>query len=207
MEQFPVEKAVSELKKSEERKFNQTIDLIVNLKKFDVKKTPLNFIITLPNKVKERKVCGFIESKSSIIDTIPKISFSKYKDKKQMKPLIKKYDFFISSAQNMPAVATSFGRVLGPAGKMPSPKLGIVLSDSEEEIKKLVDKIKYIARIQPKEPSIKIPIGQIAMSDMEISENIHSAVASIINELPNKKENVRSIMIKLTMSRPIKLEI
>jgi len=90
---------------------------------------------------------------------------------------------------------------------MPSPKLGIVLSDSEEEIKKLVDKIKYIARIQPKEPSIKIPIGQIAMSDMEISENIHSAVASIINELPNKKENVRSIMIKLTMSRPIKLEI
>ena len=207
MEQFPVEKAVSELKKSEERKFNQTIDLIVNLKKFDVKKTPLNFIITLPNKVKERKVCGFIESKSSIIDTIPKISFSKYKDKKQMKPLKKKYDFFISSAQNMPAVATSFGRVLGPAGKMPSPKLGIVLSDSEEEIKKLVDKIKYIARIQPKEPSIKIPIGQIAMSDMEISENIHSAVASIINELPNKKENVRSIMIKLTMSRPIKLEI
>ena len=207
MEQFTVEKAVSELKKSEERKFNQTIDLIVNLKKFDVKKTPLNFIITLPNKVKERKVCGFIESKSSIIDTIPKISFSKYKDKKQMKPLIKKYDFFISSAQNMPAVATSFGRVLGPAGKMPSPKLGIVLSDSEEEIKKLVDKIKYIARIQPKEPSIKIPIGQIAMSDMEISENIHSAVASIINELPNKKENVRSIMIKLTMSRPIKLEI
>ena len=207
MEQFPVEKAVSELKKSEERKFNQTIDLIVNLKKFDVKKTPLNFIITLPNKVKERKVCGFIESKSSIIDTIPKISFSKYKDKKQMKPLIKKYDFFISSAQNMPAVATSFGRVLGPAGKMPSPKLGIVLSDSEEEIKKLVDKIKYIARIQPKEPSIKIPIGQIAMSDMEISENIHSAVASIINELPNKKENVRSIMIKLTMCRPIKLEI
>ena len=202
-----LEKAIEELRKDKTRKFDETLDLIINLRKFDIKRNNINTFITIPHKIKDKKICGFIESKSQLIDTISKAAFIKYKDKKPIKNLVKQYDFFISSAPNMPSVATTFGRILGPAGKMPSPKLGIIMNESESEIKKLVDKINLVIRIQTKEPSIKISIAKSSMKDSDIVENIHSAFNSISNELPNKKENVKSVFIKFTMSKPIKVEI
>lgn len=44
------------------------------------------------------------------------------------------------------------------------------------------------------------------MKDEEIADNIISAYNTILNSLPKKKENVKSVMIKLTMGKPIKLE-
>ena len=122
-----LKKALEELRKEKERKFDQTLDLIINLQKFDIKKSQLNFIITLPHKVKDKKVAGFLEVKNKNIDTITLEEFKKYVNKKKLKNLIEKYDFFIAQASLMPKVATTFGRVLGPAGKMPSPQLGIIM--------------------------------------------------------------------------------
>ena len=203
-----LKKALEEIRKnSKERKFDQSVDLIVNLRKFDVKKTQINIFVTLPHKIKEKKVCGFIEAKSNLIDTIPKASFIGYKNKKDIKKLVNQYDFFIASGALMPAVATTFGRILGPAGKMPSPKLGIIMHETENDIKAIINKINSVVRVQTKEPSIKIVVGKEKMKDEDIIENVKSAYNSIINELPNKKENLKSVMIKLTMGKPVKVEI
>ena len=203
-----LKKALEEIRKnSKERKFDQSVDLIVNLKKFDVKKTQINIFVTLPHRIKEKKICGFIESKSDLIETIPKANFISYKTKKDIKKLVKQFDFFIASAPLMPSVATTFGRVLGPAGKMPSPKLGIIMNENEKDIKDVLNKINNVIRIQTKEPSIKIVIGKEKMKDEDIVENIKVAYSAIVNELPNKKENIKSTMIKLTMGKPIKVEI
>ncbi len=207
MEIVKLEKAVELIKKDKERKFDQSVDLIVNLRKFDLKKTQINNFVTLPNKIKDKRVCGFIESKSSIINTIPKSQFPVYKDKKKVKKLVKEYDFFIASAPNMPLVATTFGRVLGPASKMPSPKLGILIDDSEKNVKELVEKINKIVRIQTKEPSIKVSIGKVSMKDNEIAENATHVYNSILHELPNNKDNIKSVMIKTTMGKPLRIEI
>jgi len=210
METMKLDKAIEELRKQtkeKERKFNQTVDLIVNLRKFDIKKTQINTFVNLPHKIKDKKVCGFIESKSELIDTISKKNFPLYKDKKKVKKLVKKYDFFIASGANMPGVATTFGRVLGPAGKMPSPKLGIIMQESENEIKKLVDRIEKIVRVQAKEPSIKVAVAKEKMSDEEIIANVKATYNAILHELPLGKENIRSIMIKLTMGKPLKVEV
>ena len=43
---------------SKERKFNQTVDLIINLQKIDVKKNPINLFINVPHKIKEKKIAG-----------------------------------------------------------------------------------------------------------------------------------------------------
>ena len=182
MEIVKLEKAVELIKKDKERKFD-------------------------PNKIKDKRVCGFIESKSSIINTIPKSQFPVYKDKKKVKKLVKEYDFFIASAPNMPLVATTFGRVLGPASKMPSPKLGILIDDSEKNVKELVEKINKIVRIQTKEPSIKVSIGKVSMKDNEIAENAIHVYNSILHELPNNKDNIKSVMIKTTMGKPLRVEI
>ena len=47
-----LKKALEELRKNEERKFNQTVDLIVNLQKFDVKKNSINIFLRVPHKIK-----------------------------------------------------------------------------------------------------------------------------------------------------------
>ncbi len=200
-----LESALAELKKSKERKFDQTVELIVNLKRFDVKRNSINMIISLPNKIKDKKACGFVEKTSEIIDTIPRAVFPKYKDKKELKKLVKKYDFFLASGPNMPAVATTFGKVLGPVGKMPSPKLGIIMEENDVEIKKVMDKVNVAVKINTKEPTVKISIGKASMSDDKVIENIRFAYNAILAELPNNKENIKSVLIKLTMSKPLRV--
>ena len=90
---------------------------------------------------------------------------------------------------------------------MPSPKLGIVMTESPEAIKELVNKINTAVRIQTKEPCIKIAIGKEKMNDKEISANIQFVYKTIIKELPLGKDNVKNIMIKLTMGKPIKVKL
>ena len=205
MESTKLEQAIELIKKDKERKFNQSVDLIVNLRKIDLKKTQINSFVTLLHKIKEKKVCGFIESKSSVINTIPKSQFPIYKDKKKVKKLIKEYDFFIASAPNMPLVATTFGRVLGPAGKMPSPKLGILSDDSEKNVKELIERINKTVRVQTKEPSIKVSIGKLSMKENELVENATQIYNSVLNELPNGKDNIKSVIVKSTMGKPFRV--
>ncbi|MEK6792532.1 MAG: hypothetical protein AABX95_01810, partial [Nanoarchaeota archaeon] len=74
-------KAISELRALKERKFDQTFDLIVNLKGMDFRKTNLSFVVSVPNKVKEKTVCAFLNEKSDIVPTITKPEFARYNDK------------------------------------------------------------------------------------------------------------------------------
>lgn len=199
-------KALVELRKNEKRKFNQAVDLIVNLKNFDIKRENVNVIVNLPFKFREIKAAAFLNSKSKIIDTITKPEFEGYKGK-EAKKLAKSYDFFIAHASLMPAIATSFGRYLGPAGKMPSPQLGIINKEDDSNIKEVLEKAEKAVKIKTKEPSIKLAIGNEGMKDEEIANNILIVYNAILNALPKKKEQVRSVLIKFTMSKPIKLSL
>jgi len=201
-------KAIEELRKTEKkRNFDQGIDLIINLKNFDVRKEAFNIFIPVPHKIKDKKIAGFFETKSKIIDTITKQEFPKYKEKKDIKNLIKKYDFFMANAKLMPAVATAFGRVLGPVGKMPNPQLGILPSEDENMIKVIADKINSTVRIKVKEPSIKIGIAKESMPDKDIMENALIVYQKILENLSKKQDNIKNIKIKLTMGKPVKVEL
>jgi len=202
-----LKKALTELRKDKERKFNQTIDLIVNLQKFDVKKNAMNLFTSVPHKVKDKKICGFLESKNKNIETITADEFKKYSDKKELKKLVKKFDFFIAQASVMPKVATTFGRVLGPAGKMPSPQLGLLVNVDDKAIEELKKKINNSVKIRAKEASIKLAIGKQSMKDEEIIENIVAVYNALLKVLPREKENVKNIEIKFTMTKPQKINI
>ena len=45
------------------------------------------------------------------------------------------------------------------------------------------------------------------MKDEQIIANVQAIYSGLVNVLPIKKDNVRSVMIKFTMSKPIKVEI
>src|SRR3972149_99640 len=191
--------ALAELRKLEKRKFEQSVDLLVSLKGIDPKKDNIATIVTIPNKIKERKICGFLTKKSDVVKTITNLDFPKYKDKKMLKGLVKEFDFFIAAAPLMPSVATTFGKVLGPAGKMPSPQLGILQVEDEKSIKSLLERISTSIKLRVKEASIKTIIGKESMSDEQIIANAMAVYNGLTGVLPIKKDNVKKVMIKLTM--------
>ena len=199
--------ALAELRKNEKRKFDQTIEIIVNLKGVDLKREAVNVLINIPHKIKDKKVFGFLNNQSDLVKSISKLDFPKYSDKKLLKRLVKEYDFFIASAPLMPSVATTFGKVLGPAGKMPSPQLGVLMQENDKVIKELVEKISTSIKIRAKEASIKVPVGKESMKDEEILANASAVYKGIENALPTKRDNVRNVLIKLTMSKPVKVEM
>lgn len=205
--QNDLKKALGELRKSKERKFNESVDLIINLQKFDLKKTQLNIFVNVPHKIKDKKVCGFLESKNQHIETITEDDFKKFKTKADMKKLVKKYDFFIAQGSLMPKIATTFGRVLGPAGKMPSPQLGILLNAGEKEITELKKKINNNVKVKAKESSLKLVIGKRSMKDEDLIENALTIYNAVLKELPRNKENVKNLEIKFTMTKPEKIRI
>lgn len=199
-----IQKALQELRKEEKRKFIQTVDLIINLQKFDSRKEAINSFIGLPH-LAERKICAFLTRKTHLVDTIIKEEFDKFKEETEIKRLAKKYDSFMAVASLMPSVATKFGRVFGPLGKMPSPQAGIIPLDNDNAVKEMMEKMEKLIRVRTKESSIKIPIGKESMSDKEIEENVNAAYSAIENLLPKKKENIKNAMIKFTMTKAVKI--
>jgi large subunit ribosomal protein L1 len=201
-------KEIEKIKSSDKKvNFDQTVDLIINLKEFDVRREAFNIFIQVPNKVKDNKIAGFFEGDSKIIDSIKKEQFSRYKEKKDIKKLVKQYDFFVANAKLMPAVATSFGRVLGPVGKMPSPQLGILPNEEDKMIEGIVNKINSTVKVRVKEPSIKIAIAKESLDNEKIAENALVVYKKILEKLPRKQDNIRNVKIKLTMGKPEKIKI
>ena len=155
----------------------------------------------------EKKVCGFLTRKSPLLDVILKPDFDQFKTEGEIKRLARSYDFFMASASLMPAVATKFGRVFGPMGKMPSPQAGVIPLDDDNAIKAMIDKLKKSVRVRTKDKSVKIAIGKEDMSDKELADNALSAVNAIENLLPRKRDNMKNVMLKFTMTKPVKLKV
>ena len=202
-----LKKALEELRKERKRKFNQTVDLIINLQKYNLKKNPLNLFIQLPYKVKEKKICAFFEVKNDNVETISKNDFKKYSEKTELRKLVKRFDFFIAQASLMASIATNFGRILGPIGKMPSPQLGILLDVGNKQLAELKEKINNSVRIRTKDSSIKLAIGKEDMEDKEIIENILQVYNTILKSLQREIDNIKNIELKFTMTKPKKIKI
>jgi large subunit ribosomal protein L1 len=197
-----IKKALAELRNEKKRKFVQTVDLVMNLKNFDVRKEALNTFITVPH-AKEKKLAAFFTKRSKLIDTITEEDFVKYKEVKDLKNLAKKYDAFIAVAPMMGKVATKFGRVFGPMNKMPSPQAGIIPQETEEMTKMMIDKLGKSIKVKNKEMAIKLPVGKEDMSDDELEENINSAIKGLRKVLPLGNDNVKEVLIKFTMTKPL----
>jgi len=197
-----IKKALAELRKEKKRKFIQSVDLIVNLKNYDVRKEALNTFVSVPHGSK-KKLAAFFTKRSKLIDTITEEDFVKFKEAKDIKKLAKKYDSFIAVAPMMGKVATKFGRVFGPMNKMPSPQAGIIPNENEVMVKAMIEKMNKSIRVKNKEMAIKFSIGKESLSDDELKENIDSTIKELEKKLPRNRDNIKDILIKFTMTKPI----
>jgi len=202
--------ALKELRKdAEKRSFDQSVDLIINLKNFDPKRESVNLAMTMPNKGIDKKIGAFLEASSDVFDgVILKNEIDRWKEKKKAKELAKEYDFFVAAAPLMPLIATHFGKIFGPVGKMPDPKSGgVMMRYNEQDAKQLVERLRRTVRIKTKEASIKVVIGKESQKDEILAENAETIYNALLNSLTRKKENIKSVLIKFTMSKPAKVRI
>jgi len=201
-------------KEAPKRNFSQTFDIIINLKEIDLKKPDhqVNMFLNLPhNRGKKVRVGALVDSelstkaKDACDVVVMKDDFSDY-DKKKIKQLVHKVDIFIAQATIMPAVATTFGKTLGPLGKMPNPKSGCVVPPTAD-LKPLVEKLQKLTKLETKsEKCVKTFVGSDKMKDDELADNLNAIYSAVLNSLPQGKDNIKNVLIKLTMSKPVEVK-
>ena len=216
MDKKQLQDALTQLRKEENKKnFKQTVDLIYTFKGLDLKKTEnqLNFSVILKHsKGKDVKLCAFVDAelkdtaKKNMDTVIMDEEFERYsKNKKSIKKLLDETEYFIAQANLMAQVATHFGKVLGPKGKMPNPKAGCVVPPNAN-LKPLADKLRQTVVIKVRTgPMVQMIVGKEDMKDDDIIDNILTLDEAIVHHLPGGRAQVKGIYLKLTMSKPVKL--
>jgi large subunit ribosomal protein L1 len=193
---------------TKQRKFTQAIELIINFKDIDVKKGfALNEIVQLPKTSSPATVCvmatGDMGQKAkqanadAVIGTAELDKFAT--NKRESRKFINKYDFFLADTKVMPLVGKTLGQFLGPRGKMPTP----VPFDApiESFLQRFRSSIKLRTRASL---SISCKIGDESMEDTDLAINAHAVLSAIEKKLPNGEKNIKKIMIKTTMGKPVK---
>jgi len=217
IEQKSITQALKELRTNSttaKRNFDESVEVIINLKNINIKnpEEKLDYFFQLKHQVKKVKVCALIgpemidEAKKNCDTVIVSNEFDSYKqDIKKIKKLAKEHDFFIAQANIMPQIAAVFGKVLGTRGKMPNPKAGCIVSP-KANLEQLVLKLNKTVRAQTKnDATVRAMIGKVSMPDSVLTDNIYSLIDQTIHHIPNELNNLKSIMIKTTMGKAIKV--
>lgn len=215
MDQKQALTALKKLKEaSSKRNFKQGIDLIITFKDIDMKKTDnqLTLFANVPNPPKEFKICALVgpemKEEAKPADRVVLLDeFERFKnDKKAVKKLANEYDFFVAQANLMAQVAAAFGRVLGPKGKMPNPKAGGVVLP-KTNLKPIVEKLKKTIKLVSRNTlMVQCSIGKEDMDENKVVENAVTIYNQVLHAMPQEKNNIKEVMLKLTMSKPVKVE-
>lgn len=192
------------------RRFEQSVEMIVALRDVDVKKPEnrINTPVVLPHppQAKLAKVAVIAggdlglkarEAGADLVidkDELLKIS----NDKKALRKLAEKYDFFLSQTDLMPLVGRILGKYLGPRGKMPQP------IPPNAPISVLVERAKKSVRIRIKDqPQIACRIGTETQPVQHLVENAHAVLSEILRKFP--PSSIGRIYFKLAMGKPVKV--
>ncbi len=212
--------AVAQVKeKSKKRRFIQTYELIINLRRdYDLRKTENRVIdyFELPHgRGKKIEICAVVgpelEKVASGIfdfvivrDKLAEISGSKRLAKK----IARRYYIFVAQAAVMPDLGRYLGRYLGPRDKMPNPRYGMIFPNSitEDQLRSLYERMQRLVRVSVKKHiTFGVPIGTEDMDLKLVAENAKEFINWLFNRIPGGKQSIDSIYMKLTMGPSIRI--
>ncbi len=203
-----LDQAINEIKNMSKTKFTESIDisLKVNIKKIKGSDNSVRTVVELPNgngkKVKVAVLCDenkMSDAKKSGADIygseelITKISSGKIE-----------FDKLVCTPNMMPKMA-KLGKILGPKGLMPNPKLGTVTDDIISTVNKVKNKFTEVKN--DKDGNIGISVGRKSFDQNKLSENIKIVFETLKKEKPNlfNSEMVKNIYLSSTMSPSLKI--
>jgi len=183
--------------------------MYVILKDIDVKKGfAMNETIQLPKKLsKPTTVCVMaggdmgLKAKSANADRV--VSGDELNtlaaNKREARKFINNYDFFLADTQLMTTVGKVLGQLLGPRGKMPIPV------PFNAPIESFLDRFRSSIRVKVKNSlSMSCKIGDESMDDGDLAANAHAVLNAIEKKLPSGDKNIRRIIVKTSMGKPVK---
>ena len=193
---------------TKQRKFTQSVELIINFKDIDVKKGfALNEVVQLPKTNSPATVCvmatGEMSQKAkqanadAVIGTDELDKFAT--NKRESRKFINKYDFFLADTKVMPLIGKTLGQLLGPRGKMPTPV------PFDAPIESFLQRFRTSIKVRTRASlSISCKIGDESMEDTDLAINALAVLNAIEKKLPNGERNIKRIMLKTTMGKPLK---
>jgi len=98
------------------------------------------------------------------------------------------------------------GRVLGPRGLMPNPKLGTVTPDVAKAVaEQKAGKVEYRTE---KNGIIHVPIGKVSFDEAKLRQNFDAIVNAIIKAKPSSAKGtyLKSLTVNTTMGPGIKID-
>ncbi|MBI2413401.1 MAG: 50S ribosomal protein L1 [Deltaproteobacteria bacterium] len=115
------------------------------------------------------------------------------------------FDAIVATPDIMGAVG-KLGKVLGPRGLMPNPKLGTVTFDVKRAVSDLkAGKVEF--RVD-KAGNIHVPVGKASFGSSKLKDNFMALMDAIIKAKPaaSKGTYLRSLFVSTTMGPSIKLD-
>lgn len=100
----------------------------------------------------------------------------------------------------------ALGKILGPRGLMPNPKIGTVTQEVGKAVKESkAGKIEYKA---DKDGIVHVAIGKVSFGEKEIADNANEFIQTIVKAKPSaaKGAYIRSMYMSSTMSPSIEIE-
>ena len=205
--------AVKEAKaKSGQKKFNQTVDLILDIKEIDMKSPEgkIQAIVDLPHATgKPNKICviatGELAMKAKNAEADKVLERADLDGlagkKKELRKLASDYDVFISEAPLMSLVGKILGPVLGPRGKLPVP-----IPPNADVAGLMAKHRKTVVVRMRNQPIIQVPVGSESMTEEELVDNIQAVLRAVEGKLKRGLKNVKFAFIKTSMGTPVKIK-
>ncbi len=206
---YGLDEALELLKKGAFAKFDETVDLCIRLG-VDPRKADqmVRGALVLPNGLgKDVRVLVFAKGEKAQEAEAAGADFVGADD------LAEKiqggwFDFDTAIASpDMMGVVGKIGRVLGPRGLMPNPKVGTVTMDVARAVKEAKSgKVEY--RVE-KAGIVHAPVGKVSFDADKLRENILSLVDVLIKAKPSaaKGTYLKKISLSSTMGAGINLDI
>lgn len=206
---YDLDEAVALLKKAASAKFDETVELSFNLNinpKYADQQ--LRGAIVLPNGTgKTKKVLVFAkdhkedEAKAAGADYVGGADLAQKIQGGWM-------DFdVVVATPDMMAVVGRLGRILGPKGLMPNPKVGTVTMDLTKAIGEIkAGKVQYRT---DKAGNVQVVIGKVSFEDDKLKENLRVIYNHILKARPSsvKGTYMKSLTICSTMGPGIHLDL
>ena len=116
------------------------------------------------------------------------------------------FDRCIATPDMMPVVG-KLGKILGPRGMMPNPKLGTVTPDVAEAVKAAKGgQVEFRAE---KAGIVHAGVGKVSFSEAALLENIRAFVSAISRAKPSgaKGTYIKRVALSLTMGPGVKIDV
>ena len=204
--EYDVTEAIKILKSLKTRKFDESVDLALKLN-IDAKKTDMNVrgSFVLPNGTgKTKRILVVTKTKA---DEASEADFCGAEDvlEKIEKENWFEFDTIIATPEMMPALG-KLGKLLGPKGLMPNPKLGTVTTNVKDAIINV--KKGMVEYKNDSYGNVHLSIGKLSFTEEKLEENLRAIVNEIVKNKPSgvKGTFIKNVSLSSTMSPGFKID-